>query len=140
MFTNIQINQQEAIEIADTWKYPVRMIFMTWLLIKKTMTKLLTKYKEKSLIFPKDESMAIGVELGIGMKPELTGIGLGKDFIELIINCLIKNYSSSITWLSVAEFNKRAIKVYQRTDFRQKYKIKQCSNGREDIFVVMSNT
>lgn len=57
-------------------------------------------------------------EIGLGMRPDYTGKGLGLDFIEAGLRFVQKHSNSheEIT-LAVATFNKRAIKVYERVGF-----------------------
>lgn len=56
---------------------------------------------------------------GFGLKPELTGIGLGKEFVSTCLDFAVKhhNYKGDYIRFGVAEFNKRAIKVYKRIGF-----------------------
>lgn len=57
--------------------------------------------------------------VGFGLKPDLTGKGIGKEFISECINFAVKfhNYKGDCIRLGVAEFNKRAIKTYEKIGF-----------------------
>jgi ribosomal-protein-alanine N-acetyltransferase len=59
--------------------------------------------------------------LSLGMRPDLTGQGLGQEFVLECVNYAISHYGSTkhTIKLHVALFNQRAIKVYQRADFIQ---------------------
>ncbi|GAB6988274.1 GNAT family N-acetyltransferase [Paenibacillus pini] len=57
------------------------------------------------------------IDLGFGMKPELTGQGLGYEFITFIIQEVRHQYDPSTIRLTVATFNKRAIQLYTRVGF-----------------------
>ncbi|MRH41838.1 GNAT family N-acetyltransferase [Aquibacillus halophilus] len=58
-----------------------------------------------------------GVDIGLALRPDLTGKGLGKTFIIHGINFAFYTFQSRKLRLSVACFNKRAIKVYQDAGF-----------------------
>ncbi|MBJ8031725.1 N-acetyltransferase, partial [Bacillus cereus group sp. N21] len=59
------------------------------------------------------------VDIGLGMKPELTGrgLGLGKAFLQAGINLAEEQIQPDRLRLSVAGFNKRAIRLYQQVGF-----------------------
>jgi [ribosomal protein S18]-alanine N-acetyltransferase len=58
--------------------------------------------------------------IGFGLKPNLTGKGLGKDFVSECVDFAVKhhNYKGEYVRLGVAEFNKRAIKTYENNGFQ----------------------
>jgi ribosomal-protein-alanine N-acetyltransferase len=55
--------------------------------------------------------------IGVGLRPDLTGRGLGLSFLEQGIAFAIARYSPERFRLFVAAFNKRAITVYERAGF-----------------------
>lgn len=57
--------------------------------------------------------------LGLGLKPELCGIGLGERFVELIIEESKLRNPSNIIDLEVLSWNKRAYKVYENVGFKK---------------------
>ncbi len=69
------------------------------------------------------------IEMGLGMKPEMTGKGFGHRFVNLIIEFIISNFSVQKMTLSVACFNHRTIKVYKKCGFIEKETFKQKTNG-----------
>lgn len=56
------------------------------------------------------------IDVGIGMKPELTGKGYGSDFFSFILNQLQQENHSPLR-LTVATFNTRAIHLYEKLGF-----------------------
>lgn len=57
-------------------------------------------------------------EIGLGLRPDLTGKGLGSSFLQAIEQFAQRLFPAvSVLSLSVAAFNLRAQKVYQRTGF-----------------------
>ncbi len=78
----------------------------------------------KSAQVPTDESKEIYsndnyIDFGLGMKPQLTGIGKGRDFLTFIIERIKKEYPHKKLRLTVALFNKRAIHLYQSFGFKE---------------------
>jgi RimJ/RimL family protein N-acetyltransferase len=58
------------------------------------------------------------LEYGLGLRPELTGIGLGLDFVLRGLAFGRRRFRPARIVLAVAGFNERAIKVYERAGFR----------------------
>lgn len=58
--------------------------------------------------------------VGFGLEPNLTGIGLGKEFVSACVNFAVEHhqYKGDYVRLGVAEFNKRAIKTYEKSGFK----------------------
>ena len=77
--------------------------------------------------------------IGFGLKPELTGKGLGPEFVLAGIAFAIEkfNYSQSHIMLSVAMFNTRAIRAYEKIGFQIVEKYMQKTNGGEFEFIKM---
>jgi RimJ/RimL family protein N-acetyltransferase len=65
------------------------------------------------------EDKGEAVELGLGLRPDLTGRGLGGDFFEAGLDFVRSCYPGRPVVLNVAAFNERAIKVYERAGFRE---------------------
>lgn len=56
------------------------------------------------------------VDIGIGMKPELTGRGMGTRFFSFIVSQIEGNSHKPLR-LTVAKFNHRAIHLYEKMGF-----------------------
>jgi len=56
------------------------------------------------------------IDIGIGMNPTLTGQGFGTMFVSFIIKNIQQEYSIPLR-LTVAQFNKRAIYLYEKLGF-----------------------
>ncbi len=64
---------------------------------------------------PKDDAL----EYGLGLRPDLTGRGLGLEFFRQGLEFGRERYLRGRVRLFVAAFNERAIKVYERAGFRE---------------------
>jgi ribosomal-protein-alanine N-acetyltransferase len=58
------------------------------------------------------------LEYGLGLRPELTGRGLGLQFFREGLEFARARFGEQRTILNVAAFNERAVKVYERAGFR----------------------
>lgn len=58
------------------------------------------------------------LDLGLGMKPDNTNQGRGRGFFEAIINYGSRVFEPPSLRLTVARFNRRAIKVYESAGFK----------------------
>ena len=78
-----------------------------------------------------------GLEIGLGMRPDLTGAGLGRTFMRRNLEWIRQEYPGVEIRLSVASFNLRGIKVYEASGFKVIRHFKQSTNGGEYDFVEM---
>ncbi|HEU6446225.1 MAG TPA: GNAT family N-acetyltransferase [Gaiellaceae bacterium] len=59
------------------------------------------------------------LEIGLGLRPDLTGRGLGLEFFRAGVEFGRERFRPALIVLNVAAFNERAIKVYERAGFRE---------------------
>lgn len=59
------------------------------------------------------------LDIGLGMKPEITGKGMGFSFLKAGMEFAKQSFKPDYLRLSVAAFNVRAIKVYARIGFKE---------------------
>ena len=59
------------------------------------------------------------LDYGLGLRPDLTGRGLGLDFFLAGLEFGRERYAPTLIRLYVAAFNERAIRVYERAGFRE---------------------
>jgi [ribosomal protein S18]-alanine N-acetyltransferase len=69
------------------------------------------------------------VDVGIGMKPEFTGKGYGNMFFLFVLELLSNNYPSQKFRLTVASFNKRAIRLYENLGFNKQAEFMNGANA-----------
>ncbi|MCU6713189.1 GNAT family N-acetyltransferase [Paenibacillus sp. J5C_2022] len=80
------------------------------------------------------------LDIGLGMTPEITGLGKGQEFLINSILFLKENFKVQKFQLVVAEFNERAIKVYERAGFMKGMNFKSKVKTQEVDFIVMNYT
>lgn len=78
------------------------------------------------------------VILGLGLHPEYTGKGFGGVFVQAGIDFGNQVFQPSTFRLSVAMFNRRAIRVYEHLGFTAEKVFMQQTNGGQYEFLQMS--
>ncbi len=58
------------------------------------------------------------LDYGLGLRPDLTGRGLGLEFFRAGLAFARSHYQPKQVFLHVAAFNERALRVYERAGFR----------------------
>ena len=80
----------------------------------------------------------LSMEIGLGLRPDLTGKGLGSTFLDEIEQFILDYFPTvSKLRLSVASFNIRAQKVYQCAGFLPCKQEMITTNGGEYPFLIM---
>ena len=59
------------------------------------------------------------VEVGIGLRPDLTGRGLGESFMRAQLDYALQSWQPETFRLFVAAWNERAIRLYTRLGFHE---------------------
>ncbi|WP_026688994.1 GNAT family N-acetyltransferase [Alteribacter aurantiacus] len=75
------------------------------------------------------------VEVSLGMRPDLTGKGFGRQFVEQVNNEACHRYRATCLIVNVAAFNERAIAVYERAGYRKVAAFLQQTNHSNYPFV-----
>lgn len=57
------------------------------------------------------------IDIGVGMRPELTGKGFGYEFFSIVLDYVTKTYPRMVLRLTVAACNQRAIRLYENCGF-----------------------
>jgi RimJ/RimL family protein N-acetyltransferase len=65
------------------------------------------------------EEKGEAVEIGLGLRPNLTGQGLGAEFFQAGVDFARARFPGLPIILNVAAFNERAIKLYERAGFHE---------------------
>lgn len=142
------LTQPQAETIAYTWHYEGDYSFYNMEADKDDLAEFLdVEQREQSVFAITSDEELVGfvsvvqtdaetVDIGLGMKPDLTGNGRGRTFVTSILDFVKATYSSHRITLSVAAFNVRAIRVYETCGFKQTGSFQQPTNGRDRKSVV----
>jgi [ribosomal protein S18]-alanine N-acetyltransferase len=77
-------------------------------------------------------------EIGLGLRPDLTGRGLGESFARACLGFASAALGAQSYTLAVAAFNRRAITVYERAGFREAGRFQHYTNGGVHAFIRMA--
>ncbi|MFP7169940.1 GNAT family protein [Terribacillus sp. 7520-G] len=78
------------------------------------------------------------LDIGIGMAPEMTGQGRGGKFFAEIQRWIEANTQKNRFRLTVALFNERAIRLYEKSGFRETGRFARETDGL--VFMVMTKS
>jgi [ribosomal protein S18]-alanine N-acetyltransferase len=138
----------EAREISG-WRYEQPYDFYDWTSDPDDLEELLDPERRKGTYFSvfDEEGALVGffgieakdgsVDVGLGLRPDLTGAGRGLDFLLAGLNFARELHSPTRFTLAVATFNERAIRVYERAGFRRERVYMHHTNGGEFRFLAM---
>jgi RimJ/RimL family protein N-acetyltransferase len=62
---------------------------------------------------------AEALDIGLGMRPSLTGKGRGGEFLDVILAFAVEAFEPELFRLTVAAFNERSTRLYLRFGFRE---------------------
>lgn len=146
----VKFTEELAKEIT-TWRYEGEYEIYnlpSWDEIINKQISLCKKEKRKNFIgYLNEENNLIGfvnlvdegdsVFLGIGVKPEYRGVGIGKQIIKMALDECSKRYENKAIILEVRSWNKRSIKCYESQGFKiVKIKKQETYAGFGEFFVM----
>jgi len=143
------MNQQEAEEIANDWKYDDVYSFYDISADEEDYAEFVNEQKRADKYFScylNDELAAWytlnvlennNIELGLGIKPSCTGKGFGFHFVNAVMVHAASIHCVHSFALAVASFNQRAIKVYEKAGFVKTETFMQDTNGGSYEFLKM---
>ena len=136
-----KLTQINALDIANNWKYDGIYSFYDMTADIEDYDEFINEelrnqsdyfeaiYNDELVGFFSVSLKSLSIEIGLGLKPDICGKGIGKEFLTQIMNYVDNRYPSNEYIMNVATFNQRAIKVYHSWGFED-YKVVNCkSNG-----------
>ena len=143
------MTDEEAREISG-WRYEPPYDFYDATSDKDDLEELLDPERRKASYFSAfDEKGALvgffqfdaergTVDVGLGMRPDLTGVRRGLDFLLAGLDFARELHSPTRFALAVATFNERAIRVYERAGFHRGKVYVHHTNGGQFPFLAMA--
>jgi [ribosomal protein S18]-alanine N-acetyltransferase len=148
-YTFKPMTQEKAEIIAYHWHYEGEYSFYDMEADKEDLDEFLdpgsrgdnmfSVHKQEELVgyFSFNKTASGIYDIGLGMRPDLTGCGMGSAFLKAGIDFVKTRFSPVKITLSVATFNERAIKVYRKIGFRDSDIFIQDTNGGTYEFLRM---
>lgn len=141
------LSQENALIIADSWKYEGDYAFYDMTSDPEDYAEFVSETERNlnphfqaimddelaGFFCIIDESSE--TEIGLGLRPNLCGQHLGKEFVRQILAYVDKHYTFSQLIMNVATFNQRAIKTYKACGFKTTATFMQETNGSTYEFV-----
>jgi ribosomal-protein-alanine N-acetyltransferase len=143
------MSQADAVAISR-WRYPEPYAFYDWDADPDDLVELLDPARRGDAYSAVEDASGelVGffsckprepgaVEIGLGLRPDLTGRGLGAAFLEAGLGHARARFEPAEFLLAVATFNRRAITVYARAGFVPVRTYLHATNGGEWEFLEM---
>ncbi|WP_456274601.1 GNAT family N-acetyltransferase [Bacillus sp. AK031] len=150
MYGFTRMTNDIAEEIAYKWKYQDKYSFYDMTEDEEDLKEFLESDRAGYYIvkntdeiigyFSFEKSDGNELEIGLGMKPGLTGRGMGFQFVKEGVAFALEHYPGRVLVLSVATFNERAIRVYEKAGFVPVRTFMQDTNGSTYEFLKMKYT
>ncbi len=80
------------------------------------------------------------IDIGLGMRPDLCGKGNGYDFLTKEIEFTKALFGTEKLRLTVAGFNERAVRIYEKAGFRKAMDFNRTNEKDTTKFIVMKRT
>lgn len=69
------------------------------------------------------------LDVGIGMRPDLVGQGLGRGFVRAVLDFARQAYQPQIFRATVADFNQRSLKTFRHLGFKETHHFTRTPDG-----------
>jgi ribosomal-protein-alanine N-acetyltransferase len=76
------------------------------------------------------------LDIGLGVRPDLTGQGQGLLFVNAVLDFALHTFGPAASRVTVAKFNERALRVWEKAGFRPVQEFKRELDGKP--FVVLA--
>ena len=142
-----QMNEADANGVAG-WRYGPPYDFYDSAADPEDLAELLDPERRKDAYFSvldrgdligffQFEARGAALELGLGLRPDVTGMGVGLGFLAAGMGFARERFAPERFTLAVATFNGRAIRTYERAGFRRGETYTHETNGGRYSFLSM---
>ena len=73
---------------------------------------------------------------GMGVRPDLTGQGHGLKYVDAVLDFARRTFGPTTFRVTVARFNKRALRVWEKIGFRSVQTFQKAQDGRAFVVLV----
>ena len=80
------------------------------------------------------------LDIGLGIRPNLTGHGKGSGFVEAVLDFANKTYSPDRLRVTIADFNRRAQRVWEKAGFHVVQKFQGGWTNMDFVIMIKSST
>ena len=147
-YTFSPLTQRQAEQIAYEWQYDGPFAFYDMPNAEDDLAEFLNPEErtehyfavlngEELIGYYVFEPNAEVVDVGLGMRPDLTGQGNGMAFLDAGLAFVMDRYAPKQIELAVATFNERAIRLYTKSGFEPVERFQQATNGGSYEFMKM---
>ena len=77
------------------------------------------------------------VDIGMGVRPELTGRGFGHEFVDSVLDFAGTTFPPCVYRVTVAEFNERALRVWKKAGFQRAERFQRERDKRPFVILVL---
>lgn len=143
------LTQEQAETIAYHWHYDGAYSFYNMTADEEDLAEFLDSESREDAVFAVSEKGEVvgffsvseaadrTYDVGLGMRPDLTGEGRGTDFLNAGLEFTCTRFNPKRITLSVATFNQRAISLYRKNGFKDMDTVMQATNGSTYEFLQM---
>ena len=89
---------------------------------------------------PGGDYAADALDVGLGMRPDLTGQGHGLAFFEAVAEFAQRTFAPQALRVTVAAFNQRAMRVYEKAGFEREQAFQRSGDGMDFVILVKQQT
>ena len=76
------------------------------------------------------------LDIGVGVRPDLTGRGKGSEFIQIVLDFAGHKFQPTMIRVTIAGFNTRAIRVWQKAGFQQVQSFQRIPDGKPFLILI----
>jgi RimJ/RimL family protein N-acetyltransferase len=85
---------------------------------------------------PGGDYCAEALDVGLGVRPDRTGQGWGGIYVQAVLDFARREYAPALFRVTIAEFNLRAQRVWERAGFRRMQRFCSTHDGRPFLALV----
>jgi len=85
---------------------------------------------------PGGDYNADALDIGLGVRPDLTGQGRGLTYVNAVLNFARRTFPPTAFRVTVAEFNQRALRVWEKAGFRPVQTFQRSGDGLPFVILV----